>query len=177
MLSATSHARLSQAAEPKDFELILTRMIREVKFYGEAVSPACCIINPKLTFCAAKLLTIVLYVDSTSLCLSGGLDRLSAFQIHRQQTTRVHGNCMPPIHHRHLYLPRGSFGPLTLRSFRFLPSFPQCPKTQSYRSISPTLRTSSPSSPSSPRLPRFPYLSRCFPSRSRSGNSRSRREY
>ena len=38
-LSVTSHARLSKAADPKDFDVILKRMLREVKFYGEAVSP------------------------------------------------------------------------------------------------------------------------------------------
>lgn len=38
ILSTTPHARLSTASEPKDFDAILKRMIREVKFYGEAVS-------------------------------------------------------------------------------------------------------------------------------------------
>ena len=38
LLSATSHGRLAKAAEPKDFDQILKRMLREVKFHAEAVS-------------------------------------------------------------------------------------------------------------------------------------------
>lgn len=38
LLSTTSHGRLTKAAEPKDFDAIIKRMLREVKFYAEAVS-------------------------------------------------------------------------------------------------------------------------------------------
>ena len=39
VLSLTCHARLALASGPEDYELILRRTVREVKFYSEIVSP------------------------------------------------------------------------------------------------------------------------------------------